>query len=152
MAVVRPLVKTGTDPGPTDGPPATVILLSDGAQTAGRPAAREAQLAAYAQVPFTTVTLGTGPAVVEVPAEKGLVERVTVAPDPGTLRSIAQTTKGRFLEAPDAAALKHVYRGLGSKLAKRRSPHEVTAAFAGAGAIVLLLGSALSLHWFRRVL
>ena len=34
----------------------------------------------------------------------------------------------------------------------RKEPREITAAFAGAGALVLLLGAGLSTLWFRRVL
>ena len=152
VALVRPDTRQGFDPTPADGPPATVVLLSDGKQTAGRPAADAATLAAAAGVPVTTVTLGSGPATVEIPLQGGLVERVQVDPDPATLRSIAQTTKGEFQSAPDAVALKTVYENLGSKLAHRKTPHEVTAAFAAAAALVLLLGAGLSLAWFRRVL
>lgn len=152
VATVRPLAKPNANPTPADGPPATVILLSDGAQTAGRPAEEAAAFAARAGVPVTTVTLGTATATVEVTGDDGVVQRVQVQPDPGTLRTIAAATKGTFQSAPNAKALKAAYTRLGSQLKQRKSPHEVTAAFAGAGAVVLLLGAGLSLRWFRRVL
>lgn len=152
VALVRPGAKQGVDPTPADGPPATIVLLSDGKQTAGRAAADAARIAADAGIPVNTVTLGAGPATVEIPLQGGLTERVQVDPDPATLRAIAESTKGEFQSAPDAAALKGVYERLGSKIAHHRTPHEITAAFAGAGALVLLLGAGLSLTWFRRVL
>jgi Ca-activated chloride channel family protein len=134
-------------------PPAAVLLLSDGAQTAGDiqplPAAQRARRLG---VPVSTVALGTGNAVVEVPRPGGLKERVVVAPDVPTLRRIAQATGGSFSAAPDAARLESVYRELGTRLARDRKRVEVTSAFAAGGAVLMLVGSALSSLWFRRVL
>ena len=94
--------------------PAAVLLLSDGAQTAGdiRPGPA-AQRARRLGVPVSTVALGTGNAVVEVPRPGGLKERVVVAPDVQTLRDIAQTTGGSFSEAR-RGTLESVYRELGT--------------------------------------
>ena len=133
--------------------PAAVLLLSDGAQTAGdvRPGPA-AQRARRLGVPVSTVALGTGNAVVEVPRPGGLKERVVVAPDVQTLRVIAQTTGGSFSEAPSAARLQSVYRELGTRLARDRKRVEVTSAFAAGGAVLLLVGSTLSSLWFRRAL
>jgi Ca-activated chloride channel family protein len=140
-------------PPPTGRSPAAVLLLSDGAQTAGdiRPLPA-AQRARTLGVPVSTVALGTGNAVVEVPRPGGLKERVVVAPDVPTLRSIAQATGGSFSAAPDAARLESVYRELGTRLARDRKRVEVTSAFAAGGAVLMLVGSALSSLWFRRVL
>jgi Ca-activated chloride channel family protein len=133
--------------------PAAVLLLSDGAQTAGdiRPLPA-AQRARRFGVPVSTVALGTSEAVVEVPRPGGLRERVVVAPDIPTLRLIASTTGGTFSEAPSAARLESVYRELGTRLATDRKRVEVTSAFAAGGALLLLVGSALSSYWFRRAL
>ena len=142
-------------PTPTTGQasPAAVLLLSDGAQTAGDirplPAAERAR---QFGVPVSTIALGTGDAVVEVPRPNGLKERVVVAPDVNTLRLIARTTGGTFSEAPSAAKLQEVYRELGTRLARDRKRVEVSSAFAAGGGVLLLLGSALSSLWFRRAL
>ncbi len=138
---------------PGERSPAAVLLLSDGAQTAGdiRPLPA-AQRARRLGVPVSTVALGTGNAVVEVPRPGGLKERVVVAPDVPTLRQIAQTTGGTFSEAPDATRLESVYRELGTRLARDRKRVEVTSAFAAGGAVLVLLGGTLSSLWFRRVL
>ena len=140
-------------PQPGERSPAAVILLSDGAQTAGdiRPGPA-AQRARRLGVPVSTVALGTGNAVVEVPRPGGLKERVVVAPDVQTLRVIAQATGGSFSEAPSAARLESVYRELGTRLARDRKRVEVTSAFAAGGAVLLLVGSTLSSLWFRRAL
>ncbi len=133
--------------------PGAVVVLSDGAQTSGdvqpRAAAKRAR---ELGVPVSTIGLGTGDAVVEVPRPGGLKERVVVAPDLPTLRQIAQTTGGTFAEAPSAAKLDEVYRDLGTRLAIDPKRVEITSAFAAGGAVLLLLGSALSSLWFRRAL
>ncbi len=133
--------------------PGAVVVLSDGAQTAGDVQPRAAaERARELGVPVSTVALGTGDAVVEVPRPGGLKERVVVAPDLPTLRQIAQTTGGTFAEAPSAAKLEEVYRDLGTRLAVDPKRVEITSAFAAGGAVLLLLGSALSSLWFRRAL
>jgi Ca-activated chloride channel family protein len=143
-------------PQPAEGEeptPASILLLSDGEQTAaGITPVEAAQQALEQRVPVSTVALGTSEATVEVPLPGGLSERVTVAPDPATLRQVAETTGGTFFEAPDATELTAVYRELGSRLGSEREETEVTYAFAGAGAIFLLVGGALSTWWFRRAL
>lgn len=133
--------------------PGAVVVLSDGAQTTGdvRPQAA-AQRARELGVPVSTIGLGTGDAVVEVPRPGGLKERVVVAPDLPTLRQVAQATGGTFAEAPNAAKLEAIYRDLGTRLAVDPKRVEVTSAFAAGGAVLLLLGGTLSSLWFRRAL
>jgi Ca-activated chloride channel family protein len=131
--------------------PAAVLLLSDGAQTAGgmtpEQGVREAR---QLGIPVSTVALGRGDAVVEVPLPGGLKQRVTVAPDVETLRQIAKVTGGTFSEAPTAERLQSVYRDLGTRLAKDPKRVEVTSAFAAGGAVRLVLGGALSTFGVRR--
>jgi Ca-activated chloride channel family protein len=133
--------------------PAAVLVLSDGAQTSGelRPLAA-AQRARRLGVPVSAVAVGVGDAAVEVPLPGGLKQRVVVPPEPQALRQIARTTGGTFIPSPGAEALDGVYKELGTRLAKDRKRVEVTSAFAAGGAVLLLLGGALSSHWFRRAL
>ena len=152
VAAARPGLTT-EQPTPKDAPPATVVLLSDGEQTAGGTTPLEAAAGARKLgIPVNTVALGTREAVVEVPLANGLKERVTVAPDTRMLREVARITGGRYAAAPTATRLKQVYRDLGSRLGTRREEREVTAAFAGAGVVLLLVASGLSLAWTRRPL
>ena len=133
--------------------PAAVLLLSDGAQTAGGLTPEQGvQEARKLGVPVSTVALGTGDAVVQVPLPGGLTQRVVVAPDVDTLREIAKATGGTFAEAPSAERLESVYRDLGTRLAKDPKRVEVTSAFAAGGAVLLVLGGAFSTFWFRRAL
>ena len=133
--------------------PASILLLSDGAQTAGgvRPL-DAAKRAADLKIPVNTIALGTRDATVEVPLPGGLKQLVTVPPDPQTLRRVAQATGGRFFEAPTAADLDQVYKELGSRLGRERRSVEVTSVFAGLGAVLLLAAGGLSSAWFRRAL
>ena len=156
-AIARSVELASTDeqqqPRSGDKSPAAVLLLSDGAQTAGGvtpdDAVKEARKLA---IPVSTVALGTGDAVVQVPLPGGLQQRVTVAPDVEALQQIAKATGGTFAEAPSAEKLQAVYRDLGTRLAKDPKRVEVTSAFAAGGAILLVLGGALSTWWFRRAL
>ena len=50
-----------------------------------------------------------------------------------------------------AGGLSEVYQRLGSQLGHRREKRQITQAFAGGGLVLLLLGGAMSLGWFRRL-
>jgi Ca-activated chloride channel family protein len=132
--------------------PASILLLSDGAQTVGNvtPAAA-AQRARMQGVPINTIALGTDNGVVERQLPGGFTERVRVPPDPRTLQQIAQTTRGEFFAAPTDEDLNKVYEELGSRLGRQPKEAEVTVAFAGASVVLLLLGGALSALLFRRL-
>jgi Ca-activated chloride channel family protein len=146
LAAVRPKGKQAGD-----AIPATIVLLSDGAQTGGGPPpAAAAAASAKAGVPVSTVALGTGDAVVEVPIGGGLKERVVVAPDLKGLSATAKAGAGTFYEAADAVRLEKVYRELGSRIGHHREDREVTAAFAGLGGVLALAASVLSMLWYRR--
>ncbi len=152
VATGRSGLATG-QPLPPNAPPAIVVLLSDGEQTAGTRTPQEAaEDAMKLGVPVNTVALGTADAVVVVPLPNGLEEQVTVTPDTKTLKEVARITGGRYTAAPTAARLEEVYRDLGGRLGKKREQREVTAAFAGAGAVLLLIASGLSVAWTRRPL
>jgi Ca-activated chloride channel family protein len=156
-AIVRSVELASTDEGQErstgEKSPSAVLLLSDGAQTAGGVTPDDAvKEARKLGIPVSTVALGTGDAVVQVPLPGGLQQRVTVAPDTEALQQIAKETGGTFAEAPSAAKLQEVYRDLGTRLAKDPKRVEVTSAFAAGGAILLVLGGALSTWWFRRAL
>jgi Ca-activated chloride channel homolog len=124
-------------------PPAAVVLLSDGKQTAGRDAVEVAQEAGEQRVPVYTVALGTPDGIVD--------GNLRVPPDPEALRQIAQASGGQAFEASDGDELTAVYERLGSQLGTREETREVTAAFAAAG--LLLLGGALagSIRGFGRL-
>jgi Ca-activated chloride channel family protein len=132
--------------------PASILVLSDGAQTQGsiQPLAA-ARLAKREKIPVFTVSLGTAKGVVEVRGDDGFITRVTVPPDPATMRKIAATTGARFYAAPDGERLQAVYEELGSRVGKVKKKREVTAAFAAGGALLLLASGAASAALFGRL-
>jgi Ca-activated chloride channel homolog len=145
-------VRPGDDPD-AEAPPAAILLLSDGAQTQGQVTpAQAAQRARRAGIPVYTVALGTDEGIVERPIPGGFTERIRVPPDPPTMQRVAQLSGGEFFRALDAETLSSVYEDLGSRLGEKRERHEVTAAFAGAGAVLMLIAAGISSLWFRRPL
>jgi Ca-activated chloride channel homolog len=133
-------------------PPATILLLSDGAQTQGDVTPQQAaQRARRLQIPVYAVALGTEDGVVERPLPGGYRERVRVPPDPASLRALATATGGEFFVAADDERLSRVYEDLGSRLGRRDKRAEITVAFAGAGGVLLLAAGALSALLFRRL-
>jgi Ca-activated chloride channel family protein len=133
-------------------PAAAVLLLSDGANTAGSYDPLDAaDRAKELGVPVSTVALGTDSGTVEVPSELGDVQTVPVPPDKETLQEVASRTGGQYFAAPSATQLSAVYSTLGSRVGYDTKQRELTALFAGAGAVLLLLGSALSAVWFGRL-
>ncbi len=145
---------SGASQAPTgQAAPATVLLLSDGEQTSGTQAPLAAAGTARSLgITINTIALGTREAVVEVPLGNGLKERVVVAPDTKTLRRVAELTGGRYEAAPSSERLRRVYRDLATRVGKKQERREVTAGFAGAGIVLLLVASGLSLAWSRRPL
>jgi Ca-activated chloride channel family protein len=129
----------------------SVLLLSDGENSTGIDPAVATERAREAGIAIYTVALGTDEGVVHVPDDIGTLHQVEVPPDRETLRQIAQETGGRYFEAFSDADLAEVYEEIGSQVAYQDDEREVTAAFAGAGAVLLLVGSALSLAWFGRI-
>jgi Ca-activated chloride channel homolog len=133
-------------------PPASILLISDGAQTVGRVTPIQAARGAReAGVPVFTVALGTPEGIVERRLTGGFTERIRVPPDPGSLRRLARASGGEFFSALDAGELRRVYDELGSRIGHRDKDAEVTVAFAGGGMVLLLLAGALSTLLLRRL-
>ena len=128
-----------------------VLLLSDGMNSAGVDPLDVLDEAKEAGVPIYTIALGTEAGTVEIPNEFGELVPYDVPPDPETLRRIAEETGGRFFEAPSQADLEAVYEEIGSQVSYEDEERELTAAFAGAGALFLLIGAGLSALWFGRI-
>jgi Ca-activated chloride channel family protein len=150
-------------PAPETKGLASVLFLSDGAQTRGILAPFEgAQQAKEAGIPVYTVALGTPEGTVTgqfgfgqggpdpgAPSFGG--ERVIpVPPDPVTLNDIAETTGGRFTEARTADALEKTYEKLASSLGREPGESEVTFIFLAVAAGLLLAAGVLSALWSPR--
>lgn len=124
-----------------------VILFTDG-ENNEEPNPLEAAIAARGQgVRIYTVGLGS--------LEGATLEldgfSVHTQMDEGLLQQIAQLSGGNYYRAVDQDALAAVYDDVAAQLVVRAQEMEVTALFAGAGILLLLVGGALSLLWFGRV-
>jgi Ca-activated chloride channel homolog len=125
-------------------PPGAIVLLSDGKSTSGRDPLAVADEAKAAGIPVYTVALGT--------AAGTLPDGKPVPPDTPSLQGIAERSGGQAFTAQDAAGLRAVYERLGSQVAMKKQPREITGAFAGGAMLLLLTGGGLSLRWFRRLI
>ena len=132
-------------------PPAAVLLLSDGFQTAGLLAPLDgAAQAKELGIPVYTIALGTADGVIDL-SFGGEARRIPVPPDRETLRLIAQETGGKYYSAPSADALRSAYSDLGSLLAREPGKDEATYAFALAAGLLALGAAVLSALWLSRI-
>ena len=131
---------------PDERVPATIIVLSDGETTVGRPNADGVAAALEADVPVSTIAFGT---------EDGLIfiegEAIPVPPDLDAMQEIAEDTGGIFFEAESENELAAAYEDLGSSIGFETEQRPITEWFIGAALIALLLAAALSLFWFARL-
>jgi Ca-activated chloride channel family protein len=127
---------------------AVIILLTDGQRTTGPDPLDAAKMAADRGVRVFTVGIGTKEG--EVIGFEGWSMRVRL--DEETLTQVANVTQAEYFYAGSAPDLKKVYENLNSRLVLERRETEVSALFAGAGALVALLAAALSVLWFHRIL
>ena len=135
-------------------PPAAIVLISDGSSTGDVDPVAAAQAARKLRIPIYTVALGTAQGTITVPRPGGAggTETRRVPPDPQSLSEIAKASGGQSYTAADASKLKDVYERLGSLLGTKKEKREITAGFAGGGLALLLLGAAMSLRWFGRLI
>jgi Ca-activated chloride channel family protein len=124
-------------------PPAVTLLLSDGANSAGGDPFVQADRARQLRVPVYTIALGTANGVLRQPNAFGGTRIQPVPPDPDSLARIAETSNGRFFQAPTSENLTAVYDSLGSRIGFRLEEREVTVAFTAAGLLLLAAAGAL---------
>ena len=126
---------------------AAIILLSDGRRTTGVDTLEAAKMAADRGVRIYVVGLGTP----DGHTAMGEGMAIYLQLDEPMLRNVAQITGGEYHHAGTAEALRNVYRNLGSRLQVSKRDTELTGLLAGAAAVLLVAGAALSVLWFGRV-
>jgi Ca-activated chloride channel family protein len=133
-------------PAGAEGGGGSIVLMSDGDTTVGRPddeATREAQRRG---VPISTVAFGTdhGSVVVDFMTIPAPVNRAA-------LRAIAETTGGQVFEADSAEEIVSVFENLGEGVGTRTEPREITDSLAMAALVAAALAAIGSLAWFARI-
>ena len=127
---------------------AAIILLTDGQRTTGPSVIEAAQMAADRGVRVFTVGIGTTSG--ETIGFEGWSMRVRL--DEGTLKAIANMTRGEYFYAGTATDLKKVYESLNARLVLEKKDMEISALFSAAAAVTAVVSALLSLLWFNRIL
>jgi len=131
-------------------PPGAIVVTSDGASNFGTDPLAAARQAASQHIPIYTVAVGTPHGTIEIKRGSRTVT-VPVPVSPQQLGQIAKLSGGQTFTASDAAGLSAVYKRLAVALGHKHIKREITASFAGGGLVLLLLGGAMSLRWFGRL-
>lgn len=129
-----------------DPPPARVVLLSDGANTAGIDPDQAATEAAAAGLPVDSILFGTSAGKLTL---DGRVLDVPV--DGATLQAVAETTGGSYHEAASAAELDDVYSDIGSSVGFITEHQDISARFIGFALLLAFAAAAASMLWFSRL-
>lgn len=127
--------------------PATIVVLSDGETTQGRPDEQAVDEARDAEVPVSTIAFGTEDGVVTVPDG----QEVPVPVNAAALEAIAERGGGAFFEALTFDELRTAFDDLGSSVGRTTEPREVGRWFVVAGLVAAGLAALASIRWFARV-
>ncbi|MGN9907198.1 VWA domain-containing protein [Phytohabitans sp. LJ34] len=127
-------------------PPARVVVLSDGANTAGRDPDEASAAATAAGVPVDTIAFGTESGAIE-----GAGRRMSVPVDGETLDAVARQTGGTYHQAGSSDELRAVYEDIGSSVGYTTERQDVSARFIGIGLVLALGAAAASMFWFSRI-
>jgi Ca-activated chloride channel family protein len=125
---------------------AAVILLSDGENTANPDPIGVAEAASTAGVRVYPIGLGSPEGtVLDIDGFQ-----VATALDEPLLREIAAKTDGKYFAAADEKQLTKVYGSIDLAWKVRSEHVEITALLAAAAAVLLLIGTGLSMAWYGR--
>lgn len=142
-----PVETEETDPSHRSLAPAVIVLMTDGENTDPPDPLEIAQIAIEQGVRVHTVGIGTAEgAVVEVDG----FNLFTQLNEP-VLEQIALLTEGTHFGVAEPDDLASVYEELETEFVVEPREVEVTFLFGGVGALLFLVGGALSLLWFGRV-
>ena len=128
--------------------PASIVLMSDGKTTVGRPDSVGANAAREEGVPVNTIAFGTDDGVIVLPSEPA---PIPVDVDRAALERIAEATDGKAFAAASEGELREVYRNIGSSVGFDIEFREIGLWFVGLGLALVFLSSTLSLLWFSRL-
>ena len=127
-------------------PPARIVLMSDGANTVGRPVSDAVAAAKQAGVPVSTIAFGTPDGTVTYQGQT-----IPVPADVNTLSGIAQDTGGSFHTAYSEAQLRAAYADIGSQIGYTTAHRDISWRFLVAGLLALLVAAGTSMLWAGRL-
>jgi Ca-activated chloride channel homolog len=131
-------------------PPGAIVLLSDGTSNVGPGPLAAARQAKADHVPIYTISLGTPSGTIPV-KKNGQTVTAPVPVSSQELAGIAQSSGGKAFTAADSAKASAVYQHLAVQLGHKKVKREITADVAGGGLVLLLVGGAVTLMWFGRI-
>jgi Ca-activated chloride channel homolog len=131
-------------------PPGAIVLLSDGASNVGIDPVAAAALAKRQHVRIYTIAIGTPYGTIRG-IEHGRETTIPVPVSPQQLADTAAASGGRTFRATDGAVARAIYAHLARTLGHKVVKEQITATFAGAGFVLLLLSGGLTLLWFARI-
>ncbi len=134
-----------------DVPPARVVVLSDGANTAGQDPAEAATQATELGVPVDAISFGTANGTIGGSALGGGGGGQPVPVDGQTLQAVAEATGGNYFEAGSADELRSAYADIGSSVGFETETQDVSARFIGFGLLFAALAALASMLWFARL-
>jgi Ca-activated chloride channel family protein len=124
-----------------------VVLLTDGENNEQPNPLAVAQAAANSGIRIYTVGLGSPQGTTL--KVNGFTVQTQLNEE--LLQQIAQVTAGSYFNAQSSSDLQAVYDHLDEQLIVKPEKMEITALFAGASVLVMLVGGLLSLWWFSRL-
>ncbi len=148
-AVASSLQAVAAAPGAgvgTGAAPAHVVLLSDGANTVGRPVSDAVDAAVAAGVPVSTIAYGTPQGEVQIEGQ-----RIRVPVDAPALADLAADTSGSAYAAASGDELEDVYDDIGSSLGTTTEPREITGGVAGLALLATVGAAAAAAAWSPRL-
>lgn len=140
-------IRSAADTSDVDKAVGTIILLSDGTTTTGRPDNEAAAAAQARGIKVNTIAFGTPNGTVVTPDG----QTVPVPPDEQALQNIADTARGKSFSATTEDALTKIYDSLGSAIVRKVVTREASGLFALAAVLLLFVAGVMSLRWFRRL-
>lgn len=143
-----------SDPQPTPTPvpdgtytSASIVLLTDGENTAPPDPFEAAQIAADRGVRIYTIGIGSSAGTIL--HVNGFTVHTQL--DEATLQQISEITGGTYYNAQDEENLRKIYADLTPQLVVESEKMEITSILAGASILILLVGGVFSLLWFSRL-
>jgi Ca-activated chloride channel family protein len=129
------------------GPPASIVLLSDGQSNTGPQPERVAEEAVDNGVKVYTIGIGTPQGTILQIQGRNVFTRL----DETALRNVADLTGGRYFNAQDEGELHEIYDELARERQFEDEETEITFAVTAAAMLLTISAGILGLLWFNRL-